>query len=117
MNDGERSEYTHRISYRLWVGEILPGLSIDHLCRRRLCVNPAHLEAVTNAENHARRPIPTHCPQGHPYTRENTYRSTSDRNWYCRRCHAAREALRRRSLPPAQRPEYPFTPEAPPRVP
>ena len=41
----------HRVSYRTWVGPIPPGLELDHLCRVRHCVNPAHLEAVTRQEN------------------------------------------------------------------
>lgn len=41
----------HRVSYLAFVGPIPEGLVIDHLCRVRHCVNPAHLEAVTSAEN------------------------------------------------------------------
>lgn len=62
----------HRWAYRTFVGEIPSGLVIDHLCQERLCVNPAHLEAVTNQENLRRgrvRPAPPvrfqTCPQGH----------------------------------------------------
>jgi len=41
----------HRWIYKLVYGNIPDGLTIDHLCRHRRCVNPKHLEAVTNSEN------------------------------------------------------------------
>jgi hypothetical protein len=44
----------HRIAYELLIAEIPPGLHIDHLCLNPRCVNPWHMEPVTNAEN-ARR--------------------------------------------------------------
>jgi len=41
----------HRASYQVFVGEIPPGLTIDHLCKQPSCINPEHLEAVTMREN------------------------------------------------------------------
>jgi hypothetical protein len=54
-----RTVKAHRFAYTLLVGPIPGGLTLDHLCGRRACVRPDHLEPVTNAENlrrrHARR--------------------------------------------------------------
>jgi hypothetical protein len=68
-----RSKSPHREAYELFVGPIPPGMEIDHRCRVRLCVNPAHLEAVTHQENCARGNLGqaklrnTTCPRGHAY--------------------------------------------------
>lgn len=89
-----RSQQAHRVAYELTVAPIPAGLQLDHLCRNRLCVNPGHLEAVTLAENTRRRPRPTKCPQGHPYTPESTY--LCPRGWrQCRICRRARDIQQR----------------------
>lgn len=82
----------HRFAYELLVGPIPEGLVIDHLCRVRSCVNPDHLEPVTNQEN-LRRAMSTHCPQGHEFTDENTW---CDKRGHrqCRTCHRARSKIR-----------------------
>lgn len=92
----ERYEYAHRYAYRLMVGPIPPDMTLDHLCRTPLCVNPAHLEVVTALENRLRasRAI-THCPHGHQYTAENTATgSRGERR--CRECNRIRNRKYRR---------------------
>ena len=82
----------HRIIYELMIGPIPDGLTIDHLCRVRNCVNVDHLEVVTNKENvlrgegrtaiNARKTI---CKRGHSLSGDNLYINSSGyRN--CRQC-------------------------------
>jgi hypothetical protein len=81
--------WAHRIAYESVNGPIPDGLEIDHLCRRPVCVNPEHLEAVTHAEN-IRRAFRSHaCKAGHPWTEATIYvRSNGTKT--CRVCAAAR---------------------------
>jgi len=99
----------HRFAYQLFVGPIPQGLHIDHVCHgldaacaggrtcmHRRCVNPEHLEAVTQRENllrgltsPARNAAKTHCVNGHPFNEVNTRFSGGGRR--CRSCERERE--------------------------
>lgn len=66
IHDGGRWRAAHRVSYELHRGIIPEGMTLDHLCRNKLCVNPDHLEMVTSAENTRRHyRLKTHCKRGH----------------------------------------------------
>jgi hypothetical protein len=101
---GRPGYLAHRASYEAFVGQIPTGLVLDHVkargCRSTACVNPAHLEPVTNAENllrgetfqgiNARK---THCVNGHEFTPENTY-VVPDKGWrQCRTCGRLRQRV------------------------
>lgn len=119
-----KPEYAHRYAYRHFVGTIPDGLTVDHLCKNRACVNPAHMEIVTRGENNLRGNSPaalsarkTHCLHGHPFNEANTHITPSGHR-KCRICNRegqARRALERR----AEREGWPFgmiaprTPEPP----
>jgi hypothetical protein len=88
----------HVAGYLLLVGPVPEGLELDHLCRVKCCVNPHHLEPVTRLVNTQRalphRKRPTHCPQGHEYTPENTIKTRPCASYkyegrQCRTCHSA----------------------------
>lgn len=90
-----RSQPAHRLAYIAFKGQIPDGMTIDHLCRVRGCVNPDHLEAVTNAEN-ARRAAVLQvrgvCKRGHSPTPENTYLRKGRKGWAdCLECRRIRK--------------------------
>ncbi len=102
----------YNVSYGLMVGEVPEGLELDHLCRNTSCVNPYHLEPVPPCVNKRRATaVITHCPSGHPYTLDNTYR-TPQSGRVCRTCRkGTQQAVKEREkavrrergpLPPRQ---------------
>lgn len=91
----KRNKYlkAHRYSYEYFKGPIPEGLTLDHLCRNRGCVNPDHLEPATDRENILRGTAPsainarkTHCKRGHPLSGDNLYINAGSGGRACRTC-------------------------------
>lgn len=94
---GKTLHLAHRWSYEFFRAEIPDGLNIDHLCSTPACVNPWHLEPVTQrvnlhrSRNHvgenARK---THCIRGHEFNEANTYLTREGRR-HCKPCARIRD--------------------------
>jgi len=74
---GKSSKLAHRVVYEALRGPIATGLTLDHRCRKRTCVNPAHLTPMTVQANIQRgkeyRDLqdPKACPKGHILYEDN----------------------------------------------
>ena len=91
----KKTKLVHRLMFELHNGPIPDGLTLDHGCRVRCCVNPYHLEPATHKENilsgmspSAENARKTHCVNGHEVTQDNTYYFANRRT--CRTCNLAR---------------------------
>lgn len=89
----------HRVAYELTVGPIPDGLTIDHRCPTKHCVNPAHMEVVTRGENGRRGNLErrvyiraTHCCRGHELSGDNVREGAHGPS--CRACGALRGKAR-----------------------
>lgn len=96
-----RMRGAHRFAYEDTVGAIPEGQTIDHVCKNRGCVNPAHMEVVSLRENilrsdnpQARNKRKTSCPRGHQYKAVQQGKRQGER--YCPTC--LRERARCREL-------------------
>jgi hypothetical protein len=112
---GRKKVGAHRVAYQAFIGPLSPDLTIDHLCRVRCCVNPAHLEAVTMHMNVMRgislpalNALAVCCKYGHPLSGANLsirYRRMSNHSLRYRRvCRLCRQRRNGAAFPifPAQ---------------
>lgn len=93
FRSGGKLTGAHRLAYEQVIGKIPIGKQIDHLCRNRVCVNPYHLQPVTQKENILRGESPsakqarqTHCKHGHPLSGDNISIVRNGRGRNCKTC-------------------------------
>lgn len=90
-----RGNGAHRFTHEWFVGPIAAGLEVDHLCRVRRCVNPAHLEAVTGLVNRMRGAAYVYhsgfCRRGHVLADVGVARNGPD-EVICRECRRISQA-------------------------
>lgn len=96
----------HRFAYEQIVGKIQDVMTIDHVCRNKLCVNPAHMEVVTRGENsirsHSRNMVAMRencCTNGHKIENENVIkeiRGNGKERLRCKICSLEREKKRKK---------------------
>jgi len=91
---GATTERAHRMAVRIFSGKNLPANRVvDHLCGNRSCVNPGHLEVVSQATNNMRattsitrlNKLKTKCSRGHDLAGNNLYIVGGKRRM-CRKC-------------------------------
>ena len=82
-----KNGYGHRFAYEHFVGPVPKGKHVHHICKNKICVNPAHLELITPKEYPGiHNADKTHCKRGHPLSGENLMPNNYGRR-VCRACH------------------------------
>lgn len=98
----------HRFAYEEVIGKIEEGMTIDHVCRNKSCVNPAHMEIVTRGENSTRAHSKNMnamrdncCIRGHKIEGENVVlekRKNGSQRKRCKACAKLRDSKRSRKV-------------------
>lgn len=97
----------HRVAKALSGVDIPFGMVCDHLCKNTKCVNPDHLEVVTNEENvmrgsgvFAKNAVKTHCDRGHDLKEHGyAFKAPTGKTWRrCKACQRVRGFTTRRRL-------------------
>ena len=82
---GRKAHEAHRVSFKLFNGNIGENLCVDHICKVRSCVNPNHLRLLTREENSKNQinanSLKKVCKNGHEFSLRNNKR-------ICRECQA-----------------------------
>lgn len=91
----------HRVAWELTNGKIQNGLHVLHRCDNPPCCNPNHLFLGTQNDNNkdmalkgrgknkmTNSPV---CPNGHEYTKENTFVWGKDKERRCKICYYKRK--------------------------
>ena len=50
-NNKSKTILIHRLAYIVFIKDITDNLTVDHICRNRICTNPNHLRLLTNYDN------------------------------------------------------------------
>ena len=91
----KKNRKVHRVSYEIFVGKLIKGMHVNHVCHNRACISPEHLEQVTHAKNGSREKANhynsrlTHCKRGHEFNKKNTkftMRPYGHNGWAMRNC-------------------------------
>lgn len=107
----------HRLSYRIFKGDVEIGKEIHHECKNRACINPEHLTCLTPGEHKAVESALRHvefCTNGHEMIASNVYRYPGTDKLSCRECKRI-WAKEHRALKPEKlqcRRGHPYTEES-----
>ena len=116
ISDTGKAIQAHRFIYEMVKGKIPDGKVLDHLCKNTDCVNPDHLEPVSQRENILRgegfaavQAKKTHCKRGHEFNEANTIITDGKSGYPIRKCRICYEARWRKYYVPKKRAKHYLT--------